>query len=583
MAVVLWLMGCGAPEGAWEEGVPAASSEVRSLELEPEGDDVFSDRSNVEEEEPSLEPAPSPTVPLDPLRSLAVTDKAIVAGFTLERVLNQLVAQHGTTGLTSLQLYQQLWDTQNPAPGRGWGAHCTDVGPTPESTTAAFNKYPYLCRTAEGAQTGTTSLASTGYVPIGLFNRFDLAPTSGATCGEYRIVFARQGSSFIIFEASLPNPRAELGIEGCRPVVNFWRNLSANPDALKRKAELEGFYFTGLPGFLPVVHYQNFGNNSLRRGQVRTNTFLSSPWMLREFKLSRPCPTTGCTLRFDPVTDKTNPFGPLFTDGSPHPLAKEFQDYFLTQVPALARTNINTFAYSVPDRFNSGQSLADPGSETDYLRHFSLGRTATFRQNIQDKLTSLNSPLTPEQVVARAQALSCAGCHALSTNKDLGGGLIWPSPTALKFTHVSPQLDSTGTRFQISDALTRIFLPRRQQLLETFLNTPALQSTFVSQVVPTSVLAGQTFTATVTMRNSGNTAWRDSTGFRLASTNTTWGLTRVHLTGTEAFVKTQSKAFTFTATAPKVPGTYTFQWRMVQDGGAGFFGATSTAVTLTVK
>jgi len=44
---------------------------------------------------------------VDPRRSLAVTDQAILERFPLQRVLDQLVAQSGVPGLTSLALFHQ--------------------------------------------------------------------------------------------------------------------------------------------------------------------------------------------------------------------------------------------------------------------------------------------------------------------------------------------------------------------------------------------------------------------------------------------------------------------------------------------
>ena len=79
----------------------------------------------------------------------------------------------------------------------------------------ARNGYPYDCRPdpSEGAEATrdpftdeSTSLDA--YVPIGLFNRFDLAPFDGTHCGEYRIVYPRRSGmsdtgrrNLIIFEA----------------------------------------------------------------------------------------------------------------------------------------------------------------------------------------------------------------------------------------------------------------------------------------------------------------------------------------------------------------------------------------------
>ncbi|TSC71293.1 MAG: RHS repeat-associated core domain protein, partial [Parcubacteria group bacterium Gr01-1014_70] len=88
--------------------------------------------------------------------------------------------------------------------------------------------------------------------------------------------------------------------------------------------------------------------------------------------------------------------------------------------------------------------------------------------------------------------------------------------------------------------------------------------------------AGQTATVSVTMKNcrptgdcSGLTTW--TTGgtnpYRLGSQNpqdnTTWGLQRVNVPTTVS--PGQSATFTFTITAPSTPGTYNFQWRMVQE------------------
>jgi hypothetical protein len=589
-------VGCGEgmEDGSFEEELPqeVASEPVEQPVLDTATDDVFSDRP-VLVAEPAAEAVPAP-VPFDMRRSLAVTDKAILSAFTLQRVFDQLVAQNGAAGRTSAQLFRQLWDTQNPGPNLGWGAHCNDGSPT-DMNAAAYNKFPYACRQGEGQpHSGTPTAAPTitlaSYFAIGLFNRFDLAPSNGATCGEYRIAFAKNSSSsgrnLLIFEASLPNPRPELGIEGCRPVVDFWRNLSAQADILQRRAALESFYFTGLTGFSPVVHMNNYGNNSRRAGQLRTNQFMGGQWMLREFKLMRLCPTTGCTLRFDPVTDKTNPWGPLFKASSTHPLASEFRTWFVTQVPTLARNTIHTFAYSVPDKYNSGQSISDffP-SETHYLNHFAAGGTGssnTFRTQIQTKLTSIGSTLTPEDIVARAQALSCSGCHQNSAGTSLGGGLSFPQSQS--FTHVSEFNDpADSTRFRLSDALLSTFLPRRQVLVEGFLNTPAENSVFVSQTVPTSVVAGQSFTVTITMKNTGNTSWKESTGFRLATLANNWGVTRARLASTDTLIKTQQKAFTFTVTAPSTPGTYAFKWRMVHDGATGVFGAITPVVNITVQ
>ncbi|QRO01412.1 RICIN domain-containing protein [Archangium violaceum] len=426
-------------------------------------------------------------VSVDARRSLAVTEKALVNGFTLRAVLDRLASQSGVSGLTGSQLFKQLWDTQNPSPGLTVGPHCNDV--------PSVNGFPYRCRTADGAQAQNPDAEMDSYSAIGLFNRFDLAPANGADCGEYRMVFARAPSgarNFIIFEAVLANPRPDLGLEGCRPIAKFWSDLSTNTDVTSRKNALVSFYFNGLSGFMPVVHVENYGVLGAGRsttGQVRTNQFLQMPWLLREFKLKKTCGTS-CSMVFQPITDKTNPFGKLFTSGSTEPLAAEFQNtFFPSQVAALAVNDLNAFNYAVPDKFNTGESAVESFGTDDYDKQFST--TGTFASNIQAKLTQINSTLTPAQIVARAKALSCAGCHALSNNQPLGGGLTWPA--SLGFTHVSEQTEpgQDGERFIISNALTNVFLPQRKAVLDNFMNNTPSPSGGVQSVIQSGVAANR--------------------------------------------------------------------------------------------
>jgi hypothetical protein len=428
---------------------------------------------------------------VDARRSLAVTDQPILVNFGLQRVLQQIIATSGVPGLTPTALFQQWWDTQNPSPGlRNSPAepHCDDVKDA--GGYPLVNGYPYTCRPApaEGSQATCDPFAAgsaCSYSPVGLFMRFDLAPEDGRHCGEYRIVFAKdsgrsadggQNRNLLIFEAALRNPHVNQGIRGCQKFVRAWADLSTEANIEHRRAALEQFYFSGYEEFDPIVTYTNYGENPLGAGQVRINAFIQPDttrvWSLREFKLQRPC-APGCSLEFMPVTDKSNPFGPLFNAASSNPNAAAFQAEFLTQVPRLAAADPNLIAMNPNDSFNSGQSQASSSVvETNYPANFGTGASA-FRSAIQTTLTSLGSTLTPDDIVARAQVTACAGCHRLSNNANLGNGVSWPS--SLGFTHVSERdadLESVGgvTRFRISDALVNLFLPHRKQVIEDFLN-----------------------------------------------------------------------------------------------------------------
>ena len=112
-------------------------------------------------------------------------------------------------------------------------------------------------------------------------------------------------------------------------------------------------------------------------------------------------------------------------------------------------------------------------------------------------------------------------------------------------------------------------------------------ATVVSSSVPGGVVPGQTFSATITMNNSGGIAWTNTsaTPYQLGSQtpqdNTTWGLSRVSLPSSP-INPGQDAAFTFNATAPATPGNYTFAWRMIQ--GSTVFGDTfSTTINVGIN
>jgi RHS repeat-associated protein len=105
---------------------------------------------------------------------------------------------------------------------------------------------------------------------------------------------------------------------------------------------------------------------------------------------------------------------------------------------------------------------------------------------------------------------------------------------------------------------------------------------FVSQSVPATMVAGQTYEVSVTMQNTGSTTWAAGT-VGLASQNpqgnTTWGPSKINLASSVA--PSAQTTLTFSVTAPATPGSYNFQWKMVE-GTNGWFGAQSTNVAVNV-
>ncbi|HJQ31665.1 MAG TPA: PKD domain-containing protein, partial [Pyrinomonadaceae bacterium] len=112
---------------------------------------------------------------------------------------------------------------------------------------------------------------------------------------------------------------------------------------------------------------------------------------------------------------------------------------------------------------------------------------------------------------------------------------------------------------------------------------PVNDAAFVSQAIPTEMNAGQQYSVSVTMYNSGTKTWTAAELYRLGSQNpqdnVTWGGSRINLPASVA--PGQSVTFNFNVTAPSTPGTYNLQARMVQDG-VQWFGATTPNVAVTV-
>jgi hypothetical protein len=110
---------------------------------------------------------------------------------------------------------------------------------------------------------------------------------------------------------------------------------------------------------------------------------------------------------------------------------------------------------------------------------------------------------------------------------------------------------------------------------------------FVSQNVPVSVAAGTTFSAEITMRNTGTTTW--TTGapgvYRLGAENprdnTTWGAARAPMAPGTLVAPGETYTFQRNATAPAAAGIYDFQWRMVQEG-VEWFGQPSDNLQIEV-
>ena len=113
-------------------------------------------------------PPPLDAAAIDVHASLFVHDEATLGDangpFSLKRTLEQLATQAlpKVPGITAADLFRDLWDTQNEAPGAGGSHHCKDeASPIPGTDLGGINDYPVHCRPADGVQANAPSRYAT--------------------------------------------------------------------------------------------------------------------------------------------------------------------------------------------------------------------------------------------------------------------------------------------------------------------------------------------------------------------------------------------------------------------------------------
>lgn len=99
---------------------------------------------------------------------------------------------------------------------------------------------------------------------------------------------------------------------------------------------------------------------------------------------------------------------------------------------------------------------------------------------------------------------------------------------------------------------------------------------FISQGVPSAMIAGQTYSVSVSMLNTGSNTWTQGAGYRLAPLAGSWGTANVPVPA--AVTPGSAVTFSFTVAAPAGAGSENFQWRMEQEGSGPFGEATPNRV-----
>jgi hypothetical protein len=415
------------------------------------------------EEETACVPPEGVTMPQ---RVLLETNTAALQGVSLKQALEAL-ATNGGHQADGLRIYNQIYDSFASAdlaqvPD---AVHCGD-----ETTDGApsLNGYPIECDRFERVHVNDPgSFFATAFV-----NRFDLAPANGAHCGQQRMIFASNSfnRAFIIIEAQVPNPAPELGIDGCRPLAQFWLDQNGIADAQQRGERLARAFLTGDPeleaaGFGPFYTAENLTVGS---GQIRTNQFDSFPWTLREFKLA----LDGDSISAIPFPVAESPNGQLWNDQNPLPQGEACRENFLTAAEGLLTDDLSRMSFVVDG------ACKDAESRNDFSESYSDQMSDGFRALLESRFAGTG--LSANDIANRAQfAGSCIGCHSEASGRFLGNGVF--APISADFPQVTEFATrcaggESGNCFPTSSSLRGTFLPGRMQVMSNLLGFPIVEN-----------------------------------------------------------------------------------------------------------
>lgn len=149
------------------------------------------------------------------------------------------------------------------------------------------------------------------------------------------------------------------------------------------------------------------------------------------------------------------------------------------------------------------------------------------------------------------------------------GGIIFGLPTETGTFNFTLRLDDS----QGSSVQKRLSMVVREPL--------PYDSQFLSQTIVPTVQAGQQFSALLKWLNNGSQIWDGSIRpvAQNPANNTTWGASIAPVSGLT--IKGQPLGIRLTAVAPRLAGTYSFQWQLFQEG-RGFFGQSSANLSIIV-
>lgn len=419
------------------------------------------------------------TAALRPERSVIETNPDALASISFERVLER------ATGEDSAYVYEAYaLSFAERSDDQGFpGPRCDDESPSSDGASS-LNGFTVPCP----AEAANLYWQLTAWKPLSITNRFDLAPAGGENCGEQHVGFFYDTSgsgqpefplqAYLRFAAVIANPAPELGLEGCRPLIDFWASLgrSEYDGPGDRASALElGFLGTSLSstvseaspeiralldhGFQPLISPAHFGH--VGRLQL---LYLGDKGDWHFFEHALVSSKEGFVLR-RPLT-QTLPVAALLDD---HPKHEQCVSELLSSISGLLNEDANLLRLDIdPACFDASNSTLDT-TLVDGLHSTPLGSDlqAQLDDHMNHYYPSLG--LAGRDMALRAEfAGTCSGCHNMPDS-------IWSNPSSV--SHVSRNRmqacaasgpDATRRCYARSPLLDTIFIPHWLGVLDDF-------------------------------------------------------------------------------------------------------------------
>jgi hypothetical protein len=445
--------------------------------------------------------------PLTPERSVIESNPDALAYFNLERVLASATGELGADVYRAyaLSFAERSEGASEPGP------RCDDEQPS-SAGLSTMNGFPLPCP-AEAANLYSQLPA---WKPLAVTNRFDLAPIGGENCGEQHLSFffdtiwagqpEHPGRAYLNFAAVIVNPAPERGLEGCRPLLDFWASLSQSEyDAPDRRARAFELAFLGsslMPssstptsrelaalsssGFQSLVSPAHFGH--LGRLQLLYLGDFGSWYFFEHALVSR---AKGFVERLP--LGQTLSVAALVTQ---HPKREQCIDALLASAPGLMSEDVNLMRMDMDPACFAATNTTDDTTLTAGLVSGPL--SGDLRERLDEHMKRYYSDLGMWGVDLAKRAVfagTCVGCHVL-------GDSPWANPSS--FSHVSRDLlrpcssigpDSTRRCYARSPLLNTIFIPHWTKVLEGFLQRPGAYGPLPSGMPSTTAIDGAPLTA----------------------------------------------------------------------------------------